>query len=75
MATITHRDSNPRPPRFRKGARVAFISASGYTVTGEFIRAYTPARNVGLHYEIKTDHYGMADLFANSPAGRTVTVQ
>jgi hypothetical protein len=75
MATITHRGTSPKPPRFRKGARVAFIAGNGHTYTGEFIRAYTPSRNAGLHYEIMTDQYGMADLFANGEAGRTVTVQ
>jgi hypothetical protein len=48
---------------------------NGHTATGEFVRAYTPVRNAGLHYEIKTDQHGTADLFANGPAGRTVTVQ
>jgi hypothetical protein len=75
MATITHRDTSPRPPRFRKGARVAFIAQSGMTVTGEFLRAFAPTKGAGLHYEIRTDRYGVAVLFANGDAGRTVTVQ
>jgi hypothetical protein len=71
---IRHRKSSPRPPRFKAGARVAFVAADGNTYVGGFIRAYSPAQGSGLHYDIAVNGE-TATLFANGQQGRSVTVQ
>ena len=74
MTTIFERPTSPNPPRFRKGATVAFRTLPGTVFTGTFVRRFTPARNAGYHYEIRIDGQSV-ELFANGLAGRSVTVQ
>lgn len=72
--TITHRQTSPKPPTFRKGATVAF-EVQGFVRVGTFVRRFSPSRNAGVHYEITMANGGTARILANGPVGRTVTVQ